>query len=68
MMTVMTHDLFPMKKRMIFVELQQEEEEEEQEKEVQEEEEEEERLRRKVFRRWVLLILTLRCSPTYPCC
>ena len=42
--------------------MEQEEEDEEQE------EQEEERLRRKVFRRWVLLILTLPCSPTYPCC
>ena len=50
-----------MKKRIIYVELQDEEEEEE-----EQEEEDEERLRRKVFRRWVLLILTLRCSPTYP--
>ena len=62
---------------MIYVELQQVEQEEAQEKEEEEEEEEEEKeekeekeemLRRKVFRRWVLLILTLRCSPTYPCC
>ena len=64
-----------MKKRILYVELQEEEEEDEEEgqegqEEEQEEEDEkkEEGLRRKVFRRWVLLILTLRCSPTYPCC
>ena len=60
---------------MIYVELQQVEQEEAQEKEEEEEEEEEEKeekeekeemLRRKVFRRWVLLILTLCCSPTFP--